>query len=311
MLYRLKNVIFIASALMVLLSSYASAETITVRHNRITDMGAKEQYQYGLLKLALSYDKQNSYEFEESTRYLPQIRMIEDIMSDNLEIAWTGTSIDLEEKLQPIRIPLYKGLLGHRIFIIRADNQYKFDRVNSFEDLKQLTAAQERTWADTAILRNAGIRVFGTRTYDNLFYMLEGGRYDYFPRGVHEPWSEVASHSELPLTIEKRILIKYPLPAYFFVSKNNTQLARAIKTGLISAIEDGKFDEYFFNNPMIRDVIRKADLENRKIFEIENPFIPKETPFDDKRLWLHIDDLKNHHSVINMASTNQFSVTQG
>ena len=49
--------------------------------------------------------------------------------------------------------------------------------------------------------------------------MLEGGRYDYFPRGVHEPWSEITARPHLPLTVEKHILVKYPMPAYLFVNK--------------------------------------------------------------------------------------------
>ncbi|AWB69160.1 diguanylate cyclase (plasmid) [Saccharobesus litoralis] len=301
---KLLTLISLGISLMIMLSNSVSAQEITIRHNKVSGVGAKEEYQFGLLKLALSYDKQNTYVYEESSRFLMQARMVEDVAAHSLDVAWTGTSKTLEQKLMPVRIPLYKGLLGHRIFIIRADAQYKFDSVETFEQLKSLTAAQERTWADTAILRDAGIPVIGTRTYENLFYMLEGGRYDYFPRGVHEPWSEVTQYPDLPLTIEKRILVKYPLPAYFFVSKDNPELAQKIKRGLMAAIEDGSFDNYFFNNPMIKDVIRKAHLEDRVVFEIDNPFIPEDTPFDDARLWLHIEDLKKKHNPIAQNSIN-------
>ncbi|KMT64279.1 diguanylate cyclase [Catenovulum maritimum] len=255
-------------------------------------MGEKEAYQFGLLKLALSYDKGNDYIFQESKRYIPQTSMIEQLKTNKLDVAWTGTSKELENSLTPIRIPLYKGLLGHRIFIIREGNQAKFDQIKSLSELKSLTAAQERSWADTAILRSAGIKVYGTRTYENLFHMLEGGRYDYLPRGVHEPWAEIASRPELPLTVEKNLLVKYPMPAYFFVNKENQALAQAIYSGLDAAINDGTFNDYFFNNPMIQDVIEKANIEHRLVFEIENPSIPEQTPFQDKRLWL---DTKKLH----------------
>ncbi|WP_016955030.1 transporter substrate-binding domain-containing protein [Catenovulum sp. SX2] len=272
-------------------SANVSAKTIEIKHNKVAGIGAKEEYQFGLLKLALSYDKENSYNFVESSRFLPQITMIEQIKSGQLDVAWTGTSNELEQQLMPIRIPLYKGLLGHRIFIIRQGDQARFDQINTFEQLKTFTAAQERTWADTTILRSAGIPVIGTRRYENLFYMLEGGRYDYFPRGVHEPWSEISARPHLPLTVEKHILVKYPMPAYLFVNKNNVALANKINDGLMQAIEDGSFNDYFFSNPMIKDVIAKANLTDRVMFEINNPNIPSSTPFDDKRLWLDINEL--------------------
>ena len=272
-------------------SANVSAKTIEIKHNKVAGIGAKEEYQFGLLKLALSYDKENSYNFVESSRFLPQITMIEQIKAGELDVAWTGTSNELEQQLMPIRIPLYKGLLGHRIFIIRQGDQARFDQINTFEQLKTFTAAQERTWADTTILRSAGIPVIGTRRYENLFYMLEGGRYDYFPRGVHEPWSEITARPHLPLTVEKHILVKYPMPAYLFVNKNNVALANKINDGLMQAIEDGSFNDYFFSNPMIKDVIAKANLTDRVMFEINNPNIPSSTPFDDKRLWLDINEL--------------------
>ncbi|MER2490834.1 diguanylate cyclase [Catenovulum sediminis] len=270
---------------------FALAEKLTIRHNKVEGIGAKEEYQFGLLKLALDYDAQNTYQYQPASRFLPQVTMMEQLKAGEIEVAWTGTSKELETELLPIRIPLYKGLLGHRIFIIREGNQAKFDAVDTFSDLQRLTAAQERTWADTKILRSAGIPVIGTRRYENLFYMLEGGRYDYFPRGVHEPWSEIAARPELPLTVEKHILLKYPMPAYFFVRKDNFNLANKIEAGLRQAIRDGSFDDYFFSNPMIKDVIEKAHLTERVMFEIDNPNIPDATPFEDPSLWLDINNL--------------------
>ena len=60
---------------------------------------------------------------------------------------------------------------------------------------------------------------------------------------------------------------------------------------LMQAIEDGSFNDYFFSNPMIKDVIAKANSTDRVMFEINNPNIPSSTPFDDKRLWLDINEL--------------------
>jgi hypothetical protein len=53
------------------------------------------------------------------TRVL-QGRAMDSLAKNELvDIVWTMTSHDREARLLPIRIPLLKGLLGYRIFIIR------------------------------------------------------------------------------------------------------------------------------------------------------------------------------------------------
>ena len=75
------------------------------------------------------------------------------------------------------------------------------------------------------------------------------------------------------------------MPMYFFVNKDNVALAKDIERGLFKAIEDGNFDRYFFDNPIIRNALARAGLENRKIFFLQNPVLPTQTPVDDARLW--------------------------
>ncbi len=277
--------------LSVLLLSVLSQSVLAVdiRHNKADN--EKEAYQLGVLKLALSYDEQNTYHFIPSERFYDQSKMINELNHQQLDVIWMGTKKEYEDQFLPIRVPLYKGLLGHRIFLIRDGDQGMFSTVKSFGDLRSFKAGQGRNWADTKILTHSGLPVVTTNKYKNLFHMLEGGRFDYFPRGVHEPWSEMANHQDIPLQVEDDILLIYPLPAYLFVHKNNTQLQAKIAQGLEQAIEDGRFDAYFFNHPMIKNVLNKANLKNRKTFRIENPSLTAQTPFDDARLWLNIASL--------------------
>src|SRR5690606_4031780 len=136
-----------------------------------------------------------------------------------------ATNQEMEDKLLPVRIPLYKGLLGHRIFIIHPNNQAKFDRVQTFEDLRTITFGQGNTWADTQILESNELTVVKVNKYPSLFYMVDGGRFDAFPRGVQEPWGEIAQRPELELTVEKRLMLVYRMPFYLFVGKDDRQLA--------------------------------------------------------------------------------------
>jgi len=247
-----------------------------------TDM---DRYTLKMLDLALSHID-TAYKVELDTgEQRTQGRYVDDVISGKVDIMWAATDQDIENKLQPVRIPLLKGLLGHRIFLIHKGDQAKFDRVKTFADLQRIRLGQGTTWADTKILEANKLTVVKTNKYPSLLHMLDGGRFDAFPRGVQEPWSEVNSVQGLELEVEKRIMLVYKMPFYLFVSKDNKALAHDLEAGLTRAIEDGSFNDVFFNDPSVKDVLAKANMKNRRIFKLDNPTLSKETPVDRKELW--------------------------
>ncbi|MDQ2077213.1 diguanylate cyclase [Marinimicrobium sp. ABcell2] len=248
------------------------------------------KYAYAALELALS-EIDHNYQIEIRAGEQTQARTIEEVASGALSIMWAATNQEMEDALRPVRIPLYKGLLGHRIFIIHKDSQARFNRVETFEDLKQISFGQGTTWADTEILRHNGLEVVTANKFDSLFYMVDGGRFDAFPRGVQEPWSEVPARSHLDLAVERRVMLVYRMPFYLFVSKANEQLAQDLERGLSLAIANGRFDELFFGSPMVQSVLELANLQERLTFQLENPTLPPETPVDREELWLDLDSL--------------------
>ncbi len=241
-------------------------------------------YAKGLLKLALSKIPEQ-YEWDESTPSNTEARIIQMLEDNQLDIVWYASTREFEERMLPIRIPIYRGLLGYRVFMIKKGTQHKFDGVRTLEDLRRFTLGQGRFWADTDILIANDLQVVKVLKYDSLFYMLDGDRFDAFPRGVHEPWAEIQRHPNLALDVEQNILISYTNPFYFFVNKANTELARNLERGLRMAIEDGSFNDYFMNDPTVRDVLNKANLKNRIIIPLKNPALPELTPVDDRALW--------------------------
>jgi hypothetical protein len=278
-----------------------NADSGVIRVNEATDGNGR--YAMAMVRLALS-KVDAKYRFETDPLEMSQARNIENVASGSSDLLWAATDQSLEDQLLPIRIPLYKGLLGHRIFIINPASQYRFDQVKTFNDLKSFTFGQGTTWADTAILESNGLTVIKTNKYQNLFYMVDGGRFDAFPRGVQEPWQEMVSHPELPLTVEKRLMLVYRMPFYLFVSKQNKVLARQLEEGLNLAIADGSFDTLFFNDPMVQGVIEKANLEGRLVFNLSNPGAPKGTPIDRPELWLDIESFKSGGKSSSKATTS-------
>lgn len=267
-------------------NGFVNAETIDLQ--MLTSPNA--EYCDGLLKLALSYSPEN-YQFTYDTHPDSVARGIHQLNSGETDVLWTGTTAELEMAMRPIRIPVYRGLLGYRIFMIRDGDQHLFDNIKSLEDLSRFTFGQGTTWPDTAVLKSSGLKVVTTLKYNRLFHMLNGGRFDVFPRGIHEPWEEMKRRPEMELAVEENLLFIYPMPFYFFVSRENAKLQREIEQGLEKAISDGRFEKYFFASPLVSSMLTKANVKNRKAFYLENPTLPPETPLNRKELWLDPLDL--------------------
>lgn len=212
-------------------------------------------------------------------------RQMSDLNSGVLDVMWTATSVTYEEDLLALYYPIYKGILGMRIGIIRSDNTRIFDGVETLSDLQAFKPGSGRTWADTEILESNGLNVIKTSKYPNLFYMLEGGRFDYFPRGIHEPWTEIEDNSHLNLTVEPNVSMSYKMPMYFFVKKDNVVLARRLNAAIESLIADGSFDKMFFADADVQSAFEKSNIKNRRIIELNNPFLSKKTPLARKELW--------------------------
>ncbi len=262
-----------------------AAETKTV----ITNMKSNVQTDYmnGLLKLALSYSDK-SYIFSTTTEVYSRPRVVESVKSGVISVMWGGTSEEMERDFIPIRIDAYRGLMNHRLFFIRQGDQARFDNIKTLDDLKQIRLGQGRSWQDASILENAGLNVVKTTKKPSLYHMLDGGRFDAFPRGANEVWTELAAFPDLKLTVEKNLVLIYPLPTYFFVTSKDPELAKDIEFGLESAIKDGAFNKYFYDSPEVQEALEKADLGNRRAIRINNPYLPKATPLERKELWLDL-----------------------
>ena len=249
------------------------------------------EYVVELLRMALPFSDVD-YELDLQRISFTVPRLVEEIKEGNFELMWTATNNDLEDQLLPIRVPLYKGLLGHRVFVIHPSLQSRFDQVDNLRDLQRFSLGQGRGWSDVEILEANDLKVTVATKYGGLFHMVDGGRFDAFPRGVQEPWQELKLRPELQLTVEERLLLVYKMPYYLFTGRENRALAMDLEATLVRAIEAGAFDEFFFNYPQIKDVISKANLADRKVFQLVNPQLPPKTPVDNPILWLDSRKLK-------------------
>lgn len=216
-----------------------------------------------------------------------QARLIAELMrSPQMDIIWTMTSKEREQLMLPIRIPLLKGLLGHRVFLIRQQRQPEFSAITELGQLARFTAGQGSHWPDTDILRANGLPVDTSPHYELLFTMLKGGRFDYFPRGINEIWPELEVHAGEGLAVETDLMLAYPAPMYFFVKQGNQALAERLRVGLKRLIDSGEMDQLFYNHPSIKEALEHAAINHRRVFTLTNPDLPEATPLDKPEYWI-------------------------
>jgi ABC-type amino acid transport substrate-binding protein len=207
--------------------------------------------------------------------------------SGKLTVMYLGTTPDFERHLVPVRIPVDRNLGGYSVFLIRSGEQARFDAVKSLDDLRRFTYGVGLGWIDVDILKTNRFPVVTGSSYDGLFEMLVHKRFDVFLRASVEVLDELAARqAALPdLRIEENIVFYYPLPMYFWFSKNaeGRRLAARAEEGMRMMIADGTYDRIF--DRYQRHKIERLHLRTRRLFRIDNPFVGPETPFADKRLW--------------------------
>lgn len=246
-------------------------------------------YTETMIRLAL--DKADyAYTLEIHPGELTAARQQRNTREGHIDIMWSATSRELEETLLPVRIPLYKGLIGHRIFITHPDYAEQLRAVETLDQLRAFSYGQGVGWPDVGILKDSGFDV-REESFDRLIKMVHAKRFEVFPRAVHEPWSEVANRPGLELSIDSHILLVYPMPFYLFVTPKRPDLVEALERGLMSAIEDGSFDTLFRSSPMVQSVIDRAGIGQRKVFYLDNRALSEQTPLEDPRLWVALEDL--------------------
>ena len=163
-----------------------------------------------------------------------------------------------------------------------------FKSIKTFKDLKKLKACQGTHWPDTKILEDAGIKVVKNTRYEAMFLQVQYDRCDYFPRGVHEAYSEIQVRKDKykDLMLYDKLIIYYPFPMYFFVAKENKLLAQRVKQGLLHMINNGSFDEFMKENKITNHLFPLEKWINSKMFELNNLYLSKDTNFKDKMLWI-------------------------
>ncbi|MDO3384655.1 hypothetical protein QWI17_02260 [Gilvimarinus sp. SDUM040013] len=178
-------------------------------------------------------------------------------------------------KITIIRQPLQYGLLGYRNFLIRRQDEDRFEALKSLDDLQGLTAGMGRDWPDAAILRANGLRVLEAPTFGALFPMLMAKRFDYIPLGVEEiEPTFVAYQDKYPnIVASESILMVYPISVHFMVCSCRPDLIERLQVGLANMVESGEMQRFFSEQK--HAAIALIQQHWSQVYRLENTIQPQ------------------------------------
>ena len=222
-----------------------------------------------------------------SVRGATHARQMQMVVDGLIDVLWDAPGPEVDKRLIPIEIPIDKGLIGWRIFFINAEDQALFAKVTTEAQLKKIPLGQVKYWHDTSILKANNFNLVETPSYTGTFKMLTSKRFNYFPRSIAEIWDEEINQQSMltNVVIEQHLVLQYPIAYFYHVNKNNTVLAQDIQRGLESMLRDGSFDKLFqqYNG----DFIAKANLKNRHVIRVKNPFMSDKTYRKFEHFWFN------------------------
>lgn len=252
-------------------------------------------YYTDLLELILNASRQPNeiIDFEYSDHQYSQARWMAEIQQSSLnQVMWTVTDREREALLRPIRVPISKGLLGVRLLVIRKEDAQTFAAITSPEQLKVLVAGQGINWPDTKILTQNGFAVTQAKDKDILYRMLVAKRFDYFPRGAVELEHDLQFINSHNLMIDPHWVLVYPNPMYFFVNKNNEELARRLERGWELILHNGQYEKFLKLQPRIQSALAELKKHRRNVVHLRNRDLPVETPLQISSYWLDVNELQ-------------------
>lgn len=239
---------------------------------------ADSQNAYFVKLLRLAFAKTESTDgavvIESYPENLTGARFVADLKNNKtIDVIWHGTNLQREQDLLAIPIPLTQTLNEYRLLLIRKEDQEKFSRVKSIDDLRKFTAGVGADWPSRTILSSNGLPVVTVANTSLLFTMLKMKRFDYMSRNMFEVWSEAERYAKDDLVVEKTLLLHGGVPFYFFVSRANPKLAERIERGLRIAIADGDFEKLFWSEEQFKRGALELAQNKRQLLELDTQIL--------------------------------------
>ncbi len=251
-------------------------------------VGPIYEYRWKVLELALEHVRRAesiAIDLRPFDEKVTQNRAVSLLEAGKIDVIALGTNDERESRMLPIKIDISRGTVGYRVFLISASDQERIAGMDDEAFRKELTFGLNSQWADLPVMRANGYTVLTSTDYESLFGMLAAHRFDALPRGIGEAAVELdARRKDYPgLTIEKTRALFFPYPIYFWVNRQDAELAGRIERGLRAALADGSFRKLFvtYHASMIEDLARSR----RRVIRLDNPLLSQGSAEIDTKWW--------------------------
>lgn len=204
-----------------------------------------------------------------------------------LTIMYRDWSPDYADRITAVHIPVDRGLVGYRVFLVRAAELPQVAAVRTLDDLRRFRVGLGADWIDVKIFHAANIPVVTGTSYDGLFTMLLHERFDLFSRGASEVLGEFDERRiAMPdLALDPTLCLYYPATMYFWFGNSDAgrRLGKRVEAGLRAMVDDGSFQRFFasFYGP----TLARLQLGTRRVIRVPNPVLDPQAPLADHRLW--------------------------
>jgi len=251
----------------------------------VTHYQSESRYEFGLKLLDLALSQLDApYEIRKSPG--PEVnegRGERQVLTGDVDLQWLLTTPEREEKFIPIRVPIYRGILGLRLLLVSRIMAEQMSQIQNLTDLQHYTGGHGRHWSDLSVFAANSLPVVTNVNYEALFTQLALGDFDYFHRGINEVWAELKRHED-SLVVADEVMLFYPNPVFFFVNKSRPELAKKIELGLKKAQSNGRYKALFIE--FHTEMIRLGQLENRRLIRLKNPRFSEGIKEIDTSWWL-------------------------
>lgn len=180
-------------------------------------------------------------------------------------------SPERDRLLRAVPVPLYRGLFGWRLLVVRRGEAERFSGMRQVADLAPMTFLQGEDWPDTEILRANGLQVRTGPRVDALYTLLGTGEGDAFPRGVTEPPGELAASGDR-FEVVPGLVLHYRADLFFYVRREHRSLAHRLHQALHRLQRAGTHDRLL--RSLHGDAIAQAGLAQRHVLRLRNPLLP-------------------------------------
>ena len=211
------------------------------------------------------------------------------LANEFVDVIWRGSSPASERQFKAIPVPIFGGLLGYRVPIIRESDLAVFSNISE-TNLKKKVACQGAHWPDSDILEANGYKVLRAPDYKLMFRMLAAKRCDYFPRSVIEAHAELASHSEeFPeLVVFSDLILHYRYVAFLYMRHNDYKRAEMVHQFVAEYARRGEMTHLLQTHPITQHVFPLSKWGKHQIFRLDNPLLTESAKASEQLFWLSL-----------------------